>query len=108
MTWVPEHEVYCPGCTRMVAAQKRGDVLAPEVHFRYTAEPQSYEGTVSWTSRRHAERCRGPWRPTGVSHGMEDPDAAFWHLPAYAHGAYWGYTTMVSQKGFRLWDVSPS
>lgn len=77
MTWIPEHEIYCSVCRRMVAANG----LRPAVHYRFNM-------SASFGERRDATACRGShnlYTPLRFTHGMEDTAAGFWPTQPDTH-----------------------
>ena len=79
MTWKPRVEAYCSWCRRMVQGKRiRGGEITPAVHYRYfyNTYPDPLNRYVKMTVQ-----CPGydELRPdvTGLTHGMEDPAAAF-------------------------------
>lgn len=69
--WVPDVEVYCPMCCRMVGGTLDGRT---STHYRF-----NMRGDQISQLRDDAALCRGAFRTdwSGMTHGMEDPAAAF-------------------------------
>lgn len=66
MTWIPEHEVYCRTCHRMVTARADGRMAG---HFRFNMN--------NYDVNRAFVLCRGEYALPGMTHGMEDTAVAF-------------------------------
>lgn len=69
--WPPDHEVYCTGCHRMVAADARG---TPAWHYRYAANNQ---GNPLSRFVKYTTRCPGGRVRPEIRLGTEDSGAAF-------------------------------
>ena len=90
MTWIPDHEVYCYGCTRLVAATESG---TPDVHYHFGHDWRD-PGVSEFTSL-----CARGGVSQAVTTGMEDPRAAF-HSAALVH--WTSRTQSTNQATFKI------
>jgi hypothetical protein len=75
VTWKPVRETYCHKCRKMVAAVGMESRPIPDTHFMFSTKDNYGRRSGPY------KLCTG-WRGyRGITHGMEDPRAAFHTRP---------------------------
>lgn len=72
--WIPDQEIYCAKCCRLVAAvRQQNGALVPAGHFVF------WSGYGEFGQRFNSDSlpCKGWYGFPGMTSGMEDPKAAF-------------------------------